>query len=231
MLSIFPVILFAVFTASVAETDVVKTLADHLTRLESKMIGLEAREEKYKHKIQELEKEVSRLGQVVANTGQENHTGLTETKTNRQRRASELVAFTAYLSANFDGEHFGTGHTVKYDVIETNEGNGYNKFTGTFTAPSDGIYAFTWTIKAAGRIGDAKHGEITVELVKNSVVKGVINADSEQDYDDACSTALVIVSLSAGDVVFTRSAPFEQPQGILSSDGYGRWTFSGWRLF
>ncbi|CAG2222983.1 C1QL [Mytilus edulis] len=225
MLTIFPVVLCAIFTASVAETDIVK----HLTRLESKVTGLEARELKYINKIQELEKEVSRLGQVLANTDQENQIGLTETNSNQQRRATEHVAFTAYLSSNFEGEHFGTSHTVKYDVIETNVGNGYNKFTGTFSAPSDGIYAFSWTIIAGGIHGN--HGEITVELMKNSEVRGVIKADSELDYDDGTSTALVIISLSAGDVVFTRSAPFEYPQGLLISDGYGRWSFSGWRLF
>lgn len=134
-----------------------------------------------------------------------------------------------YLSSNFNGQHFGTGHTVVYDVIETNEGNGYNKFTGTFTAPSDGIYAFSWTIIAAGFSGN--HGEITIELVKNSEVKGVIDVDCELNNDDASSTAFVIFSLSSGDVVFTRSAPLEHPEGTLRSDGFGRWTLSGWRLF
>lgn len=75
------------------------------------------------------------------------------------------------------------------------------------------------------------NGEITIELVRNSDVRGVIDVDTENERDDAVSTAFVILFLSTGDVVFTRSAPFEHPQGILSSDKYGRWSFSGWRLF
>ncbi|CAC5390042.1 TUBGCP5 [Mytilus coruscus] len=115
---------------SSAETDNVKTLADHLARLEAR----------YEHEIQALKKEVSRLGKVVLQK---------PISTEHGDQLSSLP-FTSYLSSNFDGQHFGTGHTVKYDVIETNEGNGYNKFTGTFIAPSDGLYAFSWTIIAAG---------------------------------------------------------------------------------
>lgn len=40
--------------------------------------------------------------------------------------------------------------TVVFDEITLNEGNSYNKTSGIFTAPFDGIYSFTWTTLTAG---------------------------------------------------------------------------------
>lgn len=68
MFKILPLILFSIFTASIAESDSVKTLANRRTRLE-------AREENYKHEIQELRKEVSRLGKMVEQMSTANQFG------------------------------------------------------------------------------------------------------------------------------------------------------------
>ena len=72
----------------------------------------------------------------------------TDTSLSRSTRSKCVISFIAYLSTSFDGQHFGTSHTLKYDTMETNEGSAFNKFTGTFSAPLDGIYAFSWTIIA-----------------------------------------------------------------------------------
>ncbi|CAG2200798.1 C1QL [Mytilus edulis] len=46
------------------------------------------------------------------------------------------VAFHARLSKN---ETPAKHHTIIFDVINTNSGKGYNKFSGVFTAPVDGV--------------------------------------------------------------------------------------------
>lgn len=76
------------------------------------------------------------------------------------------VAFYAYISKDFGG--VGLHHVFLYDTIETNQGNGYSKHTGTFTAPSTGIYAFCYTAFAAG---EHVAGETGMEkLLSNFVI-------------------------------------------------------------
>ena len=50
------------------------------------------------------------------------------------------VFFAAYKTSpgNFDGE-------ITYDIADINEGAGFNKQTGTFTAPEGGTYMFTFS--------------------------------------------------------------------------------------
>ncbi|CAG2227876.1 unnamed protein product [Mytilus edulis] len=57
----------------------------------------------------------------------------------QQPRASR-PAFYAYMSSseNNPGPH----HTLIFNQVISNIGNGYNQFTGIFTAPSTGIYVF-----------------------------------------------------------------------------------------
>jgi hypothetical protein len=56
------------------------------------------------------------------------------------KKARRSVAFFAYLSKNLS--KLGRGTKFVYDVVNLNDGNGYTKATGTFTAPSSGLYVF-----------------------------------------------------------------------------------------
>jgi hypothetical protein len=38
-------------------------------------------------------------------------------------------------------------HLLRFDVVKTNQGNGYHPNTGVFMVPETGIYVFTWTIR------------------------------------------------------------------------------------
>lgn len=38
-------------------------------------------------------------------------------------------------------------YPLAFDIVKTNNGNGYHASTGVFIAPETGIYVFTWTIR------------------------------------------------------------------------------------
>lgn len=143
--------------------------------------------------------------------------------------AHNPVAFYAYISHNFGG--VGTHQVFLYDTIVTNQGNGYSKHTGAFTAPSTGVYAFCYTAFAsgwhvAGETG--QYGEIAVQLLHNGAYKGSIHADTETAYDDEMATGFAILMLQAGDIVLTMSE--YAGQGSFQSTAYGRWSFSGFQI-
>ena len=54
------------------------------------------------------------------------------------------VAFSAYL--DHDENNLGAKETLVFNQILLNEGNSYNKYTGSFTAPTAGVYSFTFFI-------------------------------------------------------------------------------------
>ncbi|XP_063411150.1 uncharacterized protein LOC134694086 [Mytilus trossulus] len=43
-------------------------------------------------------------------------------------------------------QKIGDGSIVVYDTVTSNLGGGYDKSTGMFTAPGEGLYYFTWTV-------------------------------------------------------------------------------------
>ncbi|KAJ8321726.1 hypothetical protein KUTeg_000197 [Tegillarca granosa] len=78
---------------------------------------------------------------------------------------------------------------IKFENVLTNEGSGYNKDTGKFTAPYDGVYLFTWTI-----ITRQKEA-VATELYVNNVFKGYLFADARDAtgiMDDSASNTLIV---------------------------------------
>ncbi|CAC5358705.1 C1QL [Mytilus coruscus] len=61
-------------------------------------------------------------------------------------RSLEKVGF--FVSSSGALENVGTGAIVIYDSVTTNLGGGYDKSTGVFSAPVEGLYYFTWTVLA-----------------------------------------------------------------------------------
>ncbi|CAC5384429.1 C1QL [Mytilus coruscus] len=45
-------------------------------------------------------------------------------------------------------QNVGNDAIVVYDTVTTNLGGGYDKSTGVFTAPVEGLYYFSWTVLA-----------------------------------------------------------------------------------
>jgi hypothetical protein len=57
-------------------------------------------------------------------------------------------------------------HTMIFDTVITNAGGAYNQHDGIFTAPTNGVYVFTWNLYSS------YHGDIVSELMVNSTPKG-----------------------------------------------------------
>uniref|UniRef100_A0A8W8NXF8 C1q domain-containing protein n=1 Tax=Magallana gigas TaxID=29159 RepID=A0A8W8NXF8_MAGGI len=56
------------------------------------------------------------------------------------------IAFDARLGKGI--RNLATKGRVVFDIVNLNQGSGYDASTGVFTAPSGGIYVFEWTIIA-----------------------------------------------------------------------------------
>ena len=151
----------------------------------------------------------------------------------KQRRISlmpiqEKVAFSAYISANFDRQ-IGVHHPFIYDTVYINQGNAYNNNTGVFTVPTSGVYAILWTVAAEGRDGfSGELGEINTELIVNASPRAKVHVDTETAGEDSQSTGFLILHLNNGDVVYVRSGA--TIQGTLQKYYQQEWTFAGWQI-
>ena len=106
------------------------------------------------------------------------------------------MAFYAYISNNFG--FVGKNQVFLYDTVVTNYGNVYSQDTGTFTAPTTGIYAFCYTAYAAGEhvAGEGGHyGEVSVEILQNGINKSSIHVDTETYVEDEMTTGFAILQL------------------------------------
>ncbi|XP_063440905.1 complement C1q and tumor necrosis factor-related protein 9-like [Mytilus trossulus] len=147
-----------------------------------------------------------------------------------------LIAFSSYMSENkavSQSYSIVVGKTLIFDKVEINSGSDYNVLTGKFTAPSSGIYAFTWTICVDSRYpypsGEYNYGEYGTELMMGSTKIGALHTDTEKRYDDACSTGFVIKYVSSGNQVYVRNQ-YDHQGRLLSKERQTRTTFSGWKM-
>jgi hypothetical protein len=116
-------------------------------------------------------------------------------------------------------------HTLIFDVVRTNAGNGYNKFSGLFTASVSGLYVLTCSITMNGPDAFASY-----EIIKNSDIEGTFIVDAQHTGDyQSCSMA-VVVSLEVGDVLFVRTSSTYTPYGNVASNGIEWSSFAGWRI-
>ncbi|VDI72382.1 Hypothetical predicted protein [Mytilus galloprovincialis] len=134
-----------------------------------------------------------------------------------KRSTAPVIAFHVYASSNLNS--LGLHQIVMFNTILTNEGNGYNKYTGTFIVPTSGFYVFTWTI-------DVSNTFCAIDLVVNGEVFGLSYPDSTENENNAISTTIV-KQVSEGEAVAIRAGG---GCSCLRSDTLARCSFSGWKL-
>lgn len=133
----------------------------------------------------------------------------------------DVVAFYAYMSKTEVTPS--THHMFIFDTVITNEGGGYNPNLGAFTAPTQGVYVFTWTVTCS------ENGYIISEIVANTQAVGRTFADSADHADMNSPTGIVVKALNAGDNVYVRTVSIASRGNIISYE-WARTTFSGWKL-
>jgi hypothetical protein len=124
-----------------------------------------------------------------------------------------------------DEDHPGKHHTLIFDVVRTNAGNGYNKFSGLFTAPVSGLYTLTGSIMMNGPGAYASY-----EIIKNAEIVGTLFIDADHSHEYRSSSTTVIVSLQVGDILFVRTSSTYAPHGNVQSNAFARSHVAGWRI-
>ena len=110
-----------------------------------------------------------------------------------------------------------------YDEVNLNDGNGYNKADGTFTAPSGGLYVFHVST------GAIDNSYAVMELVLNGKVRNIGFADSGNHTDRTFATTVTPLPLKKGDVVSTRIGNAYGGRYIESTSSI-RTSFSGVKI-
>ncbi|XP_052078233.1 C1q-related factor-like [Mytilus californianus] len=131
------------------------------------------------------------------------------------------VAFFAYMSTSW--KQLSKHKRLVYGVVDLNNGNGYNKANGEFTAPSSGLYVFHVSTGAF----DKSHA--SVELVLQGKIRNIAWADSMNHNDRTFVTTVTPLQLNKGDVVFTRIGN-GYGGNYIESNSYIRTSFSGVKI-
>ena len=86
---------------------------------------------------------------------------------------------------------------IKFNVVSINKGNVYNSSTGKFTAPSDGVYEFSWSL-----LLDDVAGTNQVKVFKNgsTEIKELRATSGADAYYDQ-TTKIGFVELLANDTL------------------------------
>ena len=117
-------------------------------------------------------------------------------------------------------------HTLIFDVVKTNAGNGYNKFSGLFIAPVSGLYALACSISMHGPGAFASYA-----IIKNAEIVGTFFVDADKEPTEYRSSSMdVIVLLQVGDVLFVRTSSTYTPHGNVVSNADVRSSVAGWLI-
>ncbi|XP_048769778.2 heavy metal-binding protein HIP-like [Ostrea edulis] len=129
-----------------------------------------------------------------------------------------LIAFHARTSSAIQNP--GSYAVVVFGKVTLNSGSAYNGNTGIFTAPTDGIYSFTWTIMT--KLGS----RFNTEIVINRNIVGYNHADGKHgssQYESSSTTA--VIRMKKKDKVWIRT------HGSTGEYAYMDWSsFSGFQL-
>ena len=116
------------------------------------------------------------------------------------------------------------GHVIRYNKVLLNEGRHYDSITGIFTAPTAGVYQFSFFLGHDGT--DIEQARIQLMVEGQSKAGAVV--DGLHAYQDIQGGNVVIVRLNANDRVWMEV--FHDNNGHIYGDN-GFTTFSGSLLF
>ena len=133
------------------------------------------------------------------------------------------AAYSAYVST-YETE-LSKDHIIRFDTIVTNIGSHYNRHSGMFTAPEQGVFVFSWNLYCHSG------GYIFSQLVVNSNVVGAMFTSGEGANGIRSTTEVVVVQVNAGDVLYVRTHPTKSPSGNLYSHPDYRSSFSGCKVY
>ena len=127
------------------------------------------------------------------------------------------VAFSARLHKDMTSSK--SQETVVFGTIVTNIGSAYSPSSGIFTAPSDGIYGFAWTLLTYPNIWF--NSQLVVD--GQTQLYQAINSRGGRSYESSgCSGVL---NLKAGQRVWIRK------QSVNGDKLHAPWSsFSGWQI-
>uniref|UniRef100_A0A8W8LPR6 C1q domain-containing protein n=1 Tax=Magallana gigas TaxID=29159 RepID=A0A8W8LPR6_MAGGI len=117
--------------------------------------------------------------------------------TNGQHAHGDPIAFQTSLTKSL--QNMKNQETVIFDKVSLNEGNAYDKTSGIFTAPSDGIFSFSWTILTT----TGKY--FITEIVRNGQKVASNHADGRGHDGNPSSTAHPNIKMKKGDKVWIRT--------------------------
>ncbi|CAG2244083.1 C1QL [Mytilus edulis] len=132
---------------------------------------------------------------------------------------SGKVAFMAKNSAPLT--NIPAKSAVVYNTVITNVGNGYDKSTGIFTAPSNGVYIFSWNVLTHA----GKYFFTYLTLNGKLIVRNYSGAQKIADH--ISSSQNVVLEIEKDDKVFIKVQDGYTGQYMIGDD----WSsFSGYKL-
>ena len=133
---------------------------------------------------------------------------------------SGRVAFTAYLDHVVD--HLGIDHTIPFDKVLLNDGNGFNVHTGMFQCPRSGVYLFIFYIQS-------KTQEVEAKLVVDGNNKiDALTTGTGTGWEMGGNAALLYVN--AGQNVWVATY-YDNDVSLRNTDSYRYTSFSGMLLY
>nr|XP_011445004.2 complement C1q tumor necrosis factor-related protein 4-like [Crassostrea gigas] len=124
----------------------------------------------------------------------------------------DTIAFQSSLIKTL--KYVSSRSTVVFDKVSLNEGNAYDKISGKFTAPSNGIYFFTWTtLSNAGKT-------FGTDIVRNGEIIAKNFSDGRGRIGFDMSTSHANIKMKKGDKVWIRT-----------HDTWGQFAHGDWCFF
>uniref|UniRef100_H3BYU0 Cerebellin 18 n=1 Tax=Tetraodon nigroviridis TaxID=99883 RepID=H3BYU0_TETNG len=94
---------------------------------------------------------------------------------------------------------FNTNVPIPYAVVALNHGQGFNPSWGVFTAPSSGVYLFSYTVYSLVEKDERIYHKC--QLMKNGNVAVSVWENNREDGEDS-ATQVVILPMQKGDQVY-----------------------------